>query len=86
MAVLVVHKYYTDPFYLNSFISLIGGIKLAEVNDLEEEFLETIDFCLSVKRDEYDFFVGGLKSHFVQPLRGETIKIIEEIKQAQAAQ
>lgn len=77
-----MHKYYTDPFYLNSYISYIGGIKLAEVNFLEEEFLETIDFCLSVKRDEYDYFVGGLKSHFIQPLKPETIKIIEEIEQA----
>ena len=80
VAVLVVHKFYTDPFYLNSYVSYIGGIKLPEVNFLEEEFLETIDFVLTIKRDEYDHFVGGLKSHFVQPLRPETVKIIEEIQ------
>lgn len=28
VAVLITHKYYTDPFYLNSYLSYIGGVQL----------------------------------------------------------
>ena len=57
VAVLIVHKYYTDPFYLNSYLSYIGGVQLQEINFLEEEFLDIIDFNLTVERSEYDSYV-----------------------------
>ena len=47
-AVLITHKYYTDPFYLNRDISGIGGVHLLDLNSLEEEFLDIIDFNLTV--------------------------------------
>jgi len=53
-AVLVIHKFYTDPFYLNSFMSYIGGVQLQEINFLEEEFLDILDFNVSVDSTEYD--------------------------------
>lgn len=57
VAVLITHKYYTDPFYLNSYLSYIGGVQLQEINFLEEEFLDIIDFNLTVERSEYDSYV-----------------------------
>ena len=55
---------------------------MQEINFLEEEFLEIIDFNLNVDRAEYDQYVKGLKAHFTQPISQETIMIIEEIQQA----
>jgi len=68
VAVLITHKYYTDPFYLNSYLSYIGGVQLQEINFLEEEFLDIIDFNLTVERSEYDCYVQGLKTFFTAPL------------------
>jgi len=53
-AVLIVHKFFTDSFYLNSFFSYVGGVQLQEINFLEEEFLDILDFNLSIDRTEYD--------------------------------
>lgn len=39
-----------------------------EINSLEEEFLEIIDFNLSIDRQEYDNYVSGLKGFFTNPL------------------
>ena len=57
VAVLITHKYYTDPFYLNSYMSYIGGVQLQEINFLEEEFLDIIDFNLSVDSTEYESYI-----------------------------
>ena len=73
VVVLVVHKYYTDPFYLNSDISKIGGLPLKDLNDLEEEFLDIIDFNLSVDECEYEEYVNGLNDYYSRPLSNETI-------------
>jgi len=84
--VLVTHKFYTDPFYLNSDISKIGGLHLQELNLLEEEFLDILDFNVIVERSDYDRYVSGLKAFFIHPLSSETVQIIEDIMQALSAQ
>ena len=53
-AILVTHKFFTDSFYLNSFMSYIGGVQLQEINFLEEEFLDIIDFNIDIDKSEYD--------------------------------
>jgi len=45
---LVVQKFYNDKYYGNNTIALLGGIPIPELNMLEEEFLEMIDFNLNV--------------------------------------
>lgn len=86
VAILITHKFYTDPFYLNNSVAYIGGVQLQELNFLEEEFLELINFNISVDNQEYEDYITGLKAHFIQPLQPETIQIIEEINQALAHQ
>jgi hypothetical protein len=39
---------------LNSDISKIGGLNLQELNLLEEEFLDILDFNIIVERSDYD--------------------------------
>ena len=85
-SLLVTHKYFTDFFYLNSDISKAGGVSLQELNQLEEEFLELIDFNLSVEGTEYDAFMSGLTTFFTSPLSSDTAQIIQDIQAFQAQQ
>ena len=78
VSILITHKFYTDPFYKNSDISRIGGFHLQEINFLEEEFLDIIDFNLIVYGQEYDQYTVSLRAFFSQQLSTETVSIIEE--------
>jgi PHO85 cyclin-6/7 len=49
---LIVQKFYNDKYYGNNTISLLGGVSIQELNMLEEEFLEMIDFDLCVSNEE----------------------------------
>ena len=68
VTILIVHKYYTDPFYLNSDICKVGGVTLKDLNTLEQEFLDIIDFNLTVDEDEYNEYTKKLKDFFSLPL------------------
>ena len=41
-------------------MSYIGGVQLQEINFLEEEFLDIIDFNLSVDFLEYETYIKNL--------------------------
>lgn len=43
---LISIKINEDDFYSNSYYAKIGGISLSEINNLEDEFLRLIQFCL----------------------------------------
>jgi hypothetical protein len=47
-AVLLTSKFYNDVFYGNHFVAYVGGIHLQEMNLLESEFLNYIDWHLWV--------------------------------------
>jgi hypothetical protein len=49
---------------------------------LEEEFLDIIDFTLSVDSNEYESYIQGLKEFFSSTLQPETKAIIDEIRSA----
>ena len=51
---------------------------LQEINFLEEEFLDIIDFNLIVYGQEYDSYTASLRAFFSQQLSTETVSIIEE--------
>jgi len=56
---VVVHKFFSDYYYRNSFYAQIGGIKAKEMNYLEAEMLGMLDFRLYIDEEEVfiDFFV-----------------------------
>jgi hypothetical protein len=60
VTILIVHKYYTDKFYFNRFFAALGGIEVKEINFLEQEYLEMIDFNLSVSTEEYENYDQSL--------------------------
>jgi len=48
VASLVAIKFNEDDIYSNEFVSKIGGIDFKELNKIEEEFLDLMDFELWV--------------------------------------
>ena len=53
---MIAHKFYSDDFYSNNYISFVGGLQLEEINFLEREFLMIIDYNLTISTDEYQAF------------------------------
>ena len=45
-SVLISIKFNEDDFYSNSYYARVGGVSLQEINNLEDEFLRMIKFCL----------------------------------------
>ena len=54
ISVLVQIKYNEDDIYSNTYYAKIGGITLDEINDLENKFIEMIDFELWVENGVYE--------------------------------
>lgn len=63
-SVLLTSKFYNDVFYGNHFVAYVGGVHLKEINLLESEFLNYIDWKLWVEPAEFDFYTKGVLSHF----------------------
>jgi hypothetical protein len=63
---LLTSKFYNDVFYGNHFVAYVGGVHLQEMNLLESEFLNYIDWKLWVEPAEFDFYTKGVLSHFEQ--------------------
>lgn len=61
---LLTSKFYNDVFYGNHFVAYVGGIHLQEMNLLESEFLNYIDWKLWVETAEYEFYLQGVLEHF----------------------
>ena len=47
-SIVVAIKYNEDDFFSNTFYAKIGGISMEEINTLEIEFLDMIDWFLFV--------------------------------------
>ena len=66
---LVTQKFYSDIFYSNHFFtSKCGFIDVKELNQLEEIFLDVIDWNLTVDFEEYKMYDSGLEQFFEGPL------------------
>jgi hypothetical protein len=55
-AVLLSIKYNEDLVYTNEYYSLIAGIPLKEMNQIEYEFLNQINFNLFINEDLYNTY------------------------------
>ena len=54
VTVLVTQKFYNDHYFGNNSIAHLGGGSLKELNMLEEEFLEIINFDVNVTTEEFN--------------------------------
>lgn len=59
-SVLITSKFYNDIFYGNHFVAYVGGVQLEEMNLLELEFLQYIDWSLFVDAPEYEVYLKGV--------------------------
>jgi len=49
-SILSAIKFNEDEYYTNEYFAKVGGISLKELNALEVEFLQLINFCLYVEK------------------------------------
>ena len=68
VAAMITHKFYSDEFYSNQYISFVGGVSQKELNFLEREFLEIIEYKVMVTQEEYDVFLMRLNSFILSHL------------------
>jgi hypothetical protein len=52
-ATLIAIKYSEDTFYSNEYYAKVGGIQTNELNKMELEFLEKLDFKVYVSDKEF---------------------------------
>ena len=52
-SVVLSAKYNYDEFYDNQYYSEVGGITMEEFNNLEKDFLESIEYSLYVSKELY---------------------------------
>eukprot|EP00792_Barthelona_sp_PAP020_P004599 TRINITY_DN222_c0_g1_i1.p1 TRINITY_DN222_c0_g1~~TRINITY_DN222_c0_g1_i1.p1 ORF type:complete len:207 (+),score=44.57 TRINITY_DN222_c0_g1_i1:85-621(+) len=53
-AVVLAAKYFDDKFFTNRYYSRVGGVKMAELNKLEIEFLFKLKFTLQISTEEFE--------------------------------
>ncbi len=62
-AILLTAKFYNDVYYSNLNLAHIAGLPLSDLNQIESEFLTTIDYGIFISPEEYQRFELGLQSH-----------------------
>jgi len=63
---MITHKFFSDDFYSNNYISFVGGINLQEINFLEREFLSIIDYNVNITEEEFKAFDHRLSMFLMQ--------------------
>lgn len=63
---LLTSKLFNDTYYTNKYIAEVGGVTLANINDLERYFVEMVDYHLNVTTEEFEFYEQGLSELMVQ--------------------
>jgi len=69
LSVLTVHKFYNDFFFKNKTIYRVLDIDLKELNLLEKDFLEILEFSLAVSSRDYKHCLESLECFFVEKNR-----------------
>lgn len=62
-SVLLAIKYNEDDYYSNTHYAKVGGITLQEINTLEEEFVEGLDWKVFVDKSLFDKYYSYLKHY-----------------------
>jgi len=77
-SIVLAIKYSDDIYADNGIYGKIGGVSLAEINTLEAEMLEMLDFNLYVHPHIYQQYTKQLEHHYQQIISEETSKVAEE--------
>ena len=63
IAVIIAAKFHYDEYYDNQFYADVGGITMEEFNELERDFLETIDYSLMIDEKLYLRYIRAISSY-----------------------
>ena len=56
-------KFHFDHYFDNKCYAKVGGITLEELNDLERDFLDSIDYKLNIREREYKRYKDAIRSY-----------------------
>ncbi|CAD8141004.1 unnamed protein product [Paramecium pentaurelia] len=56
MSIVTAIKFQDDDYYKNEFYAKVGGINIKEINVLEQEFLEYMDYQLFIDDQQYAIY------------------------------
>lgn len=57
-SVMLAVKFFDDVYYSNAYYAKVGGVRTKEINALETQFLQLIEWRLQVTPEEYDQYRG----------------------------
>lgn len=63
VALVVAVKFHEDSTYFNSYYAQVGGLELQELNRLEREFFNGLNFQLAVTPSQFQVYVDELGTH-----------------------
>lgn len=61
IAIVLAIKFQDDDYYRNDYYAKIGGITVKELNGLEKEMLQFLDFQLYISQEIYNTYLAKLK-------------------------
>lgn len=57
-SIMLASKFHDDVFYSNKYYGKVAGVRISELNRLEEKFLQMLKWRLFVSPDEYEEYLG----------------------------
>ena len=55
---------FNDTYFTNRYIAQIGGVSLANINELERYFMEVLDWNLYISTEEFNFYEQSLQAFY----------------------
>lgn len=62
-SVMLASKFFDDQYFNNAYYAKVGGVPTPEVNNLELEFLFSVNFSLHVATDVFEKYYSELANH-----------------------
>ncbi|CAD8191195.1 unnamed protein product [Paramecium octaurelia] len=63
IAIVLAIKFQDDDYYRNDYYSKIAGISLKELNQLESELLELLNYDLFISKELYNIYLEKLRQY-----------------------
>ncbi|CAD8092441.1 unnamed protein product [Paramecium sonneborni] len=65
LSIMVAIKYYDDEYFKNEYYAKVGGLSLKEINQLEMEFLDLLNYELFIQKEVFEVYEERLKQYEV---------------------
>ncbi|CAD8088705.1 unnamed protein product [Paramecium sonneborni] len=62
-SIMVAIKYYDDEYFKNEYYAKVGGLSLKEINQLEMEFLDLLNYELFIEKEVFEVYEERLKQY-----------------------